>query len=159
MARPLGSVGMKRALVPLLLFLGAGVSLAAFHISAIDEVMSGVSGDPTAQYVEVRMLADGETAVAHTRLTAFSCDGTTVNVLLEVPRTLCQGGAGGRWSLGTASWATATGVAPDFEFPAGIFSPCGQVCWGAPGIFPPNPPAWDPKDPNNYVDCVAYGGY
>src|SRR5262249_37324082 len=32
-------------------------------------------------------------------------------------------------------------------------------CWGAPGLLPPNPPAWNPSDPNQYVDCIAYGGY
>jgi hypothetical protein len=34
-----------------------------------------------------------------------------------------------------------------------------MVCWGAPGLIPPNPPTWDATNPNNYTDCVAYGGY
>jgi hypothetical protein len=33
-----------------------------------------------------------------------------------------------------------------------------MVCWGAPGLFPPpDPNTWDATNPNNYVDCVAYG--
>ena len=27
------------------------------------------------------------------------------------------------------------------------------------GVFPPNPFTWDPSDPENYIDCLAYGGY
>ena len=146
-------------LASLLVLLRAATSWATFHLSTIDEVMSGLNGDPTAQYVEIKMLAGGQTAVSHARLTAFNCDGSMINVLLEVPRDICNGGAGLRWSAGTASWATATGVIPDFPLPPGIFTPCGQVCWGAPGIFPPNPPTWDASNPANYVDCVAYGGY
>jgi len=143
----------------LLVLLGAAPGWAVFHISAIDEIMSGLNGDATAQYVEIKMLADAQIAVAHTRLTAFNCDGSTSNVLLELPQDLCTGGAGWRWSMGTSSWAAATGVTPDFPFSPGLFAPCGQICWGAPGIVPPNPATWDATDPNNYVDCVAYGGY
>jgi cysteine-rich repeat protein len=35
----------------------------------------------------------------------------------------------------------------------------GMVCWGAPGISPPDPSTWDRTVFNNYVDCVAYGTY
>ena len=151
--------GVPILLASLLVLLRGGTSWAVFHMSNIDEVMSGLNGDPAAQYVEIKMLAGAQTAVSHTRLTAFSCDGTAVNVLLEVSRDICNGGAGLRWSMGTSSWAAATGVTPDFSFPPGMFAPCGQICWGAPGIVPPNPPTWDASDPNNYVDCVAYGAY
>jgi hypothetical protein len=34
-----------------------------------------------------------------------------------------------------------------------------MICWGAPGVSAPDPATWDPSDPENYVDCVAYGGY
>ena len=146
-------------LAPVLLLFGTATGWAAFHVSAIDEVMSGLNTDPTAQYVEIKMLADGQSFDAHTRLTAFSCDGSMINVLLEVPGNICNGGAGLRWSMGTASWAAATSVRPDFSFPPGIFAPCGQICWGAPGIVPPDPSTWDSTNPDNYVDCVAYGGY
>ncbi len=65
--------------------------------------------------------------------------------------------------MGTASWATATGVTPDFTFPtsAAFGNACGMICWGAPGgLAPPeNPPTWDAGMADNYVDCVAYGGY
>ena len=131
-------------LVSLALLPGLRTSWAAFHVSTIDEVMSGLNGDATAQYVEIKMLAAGQTSVAHARLTAFSCDGSMVNVLLEIPQDVCNSGAGLRWSIGTASWAAATGVMPDFAFTPGVFAPCGQICWGAPGILPSDPSTWDP---------------
>ncbi len=132
---------------------------ALFHVVNIDEVMSGLGGDPTAQYVEIRMLAPTQNFASHSRLTAFNCNGSSSTVLLEVPTDLCNGGTNVRWSMGTASWASATGTTPDFLFPAGIITPCGMICWGAPGILPPNPATWDATMPNNYVDCVTYGGY
>src|SRR5262249_36203429 len=58
-------------------------------------------------------------------------------------------------------------IDPDFKFniPSGhpgIFPSCGMICWGspiAPGSVPPSSPTWDRTDPNNYIDCVAYGAY
>src|SRR5437870_10984279 len=111
------------------------------------------------------MLFAGQGSVAHSRLTAFSCDGSTHTVLLEVPDNVCPASTDGRWTMGTTSWATATGVTPDFIFPASAAfnNACGMICWGAPGsgLTPPqNPPTWDAGVPDNYnPDCVAYGGY
>ena len=93
---------------------------AIFHISNIDEIMSGMGGDSTAQYVEIRMLQAGQGTVAHSRLTAFSCNGSTHAILLEVPNDVCPANTNGRWTMGTASWAAATGVAPDFIFAADV---------------------------------------
>jgi hypothetical protein len=136
----------------------------AFHLAVIDEVMLRFNGDDNAQYVEIRMLAAGQTLVAHSRLSFFTCTGGTVSVQLELAGNVPNDGAGVRWSMGTASFAAATGVTPDFMFPAILdnggsdYLPCGMVCWGAPGSgVPENPPMWAPADPDNYVDCVAYG--
>jgi hypothetical protein len=149
-------------LAGLFLLAGPPVSRAAFHFANIHEVMSGVGADASAQYVEIRMNFAGQQRVAHTRLTAFNCDGSTVTVLTDdLPSDICNAAAGGEWSMATASWATATGVTPDYLFAPGLFAPCGQICWGAPGtILPPEDPStWDAGNPDNYVDCVAYGGY
>jgi len=138
---------------------------AIYHFANIDEIISGMGGDPTAQYVEIRMLFGGQGSVAHSRLTAFSCDGSTHTVLVEVPDNVCPANTDGRWTMGTTSWATATGVTPDFIFPASsaFGNACGMICWGAlgSGLVPPqNPPTWDAGVPDNYLpDCVAYGGY
>src|SRR2546427_6763385 len=101
---------MSRIIVLLAGFLvlaAPGPSRAAFHVANIDEIMSGVGGDASAQYVEIRMLSGGQTFVAHSRLTAFSCDGSIVSVLLEVPANICNSApTHDRWTMGTASWAT-----------------------------------------------------
>jgi hypothetical protein len=138
---------------------------AAFHFAVIDEVMSGVGADASVQYVEIRMLLPGQVVVGNTRLTVFSCDGTTQTVLLLVPGpNLKNSGTGVRWIMATPSFAAAACIDPDFTFtppPAhpGIFPACGMVCWGAPGAVPPAPGSWNPTDPNQYVDCLAYGSY
>ena len=143
----------------------ARLASAAFHFTVIDEVMSGVGADPTVQYVEVRMLSGGQGVVGNTRLTVFSCDGTTQTVLLLVPGpTLSVTTSGTRWIMATPSFAAASCITPDFTFTPpvghpGIFPTCGMVCWGAPGAVPPSPGSWDPTVPDNYVDCVAYGSY
>src|SRR5580765_7732853 len=147
----------------------ASPARALFHISAIDEVMMGVNGDATAQYVEVRMLFAAQTSVEHSVLAFFTCDGGGVSTQIDgLPANLTHGGNGVRWSMGTAAFATATGVTPDFTFQPiannamNTFVPCGMVCWGAPSMSllpPPDPHSWMHSVPNNYVDCVAFGGY
>jgi len=149
---------LARLIAALLVLLTPAVSGAAFHFTVIDEVMSGIGADPAAQYVEIRMLIAAQTFVAHSRLTAFSCDGTSSQILLEIPGNVA-GGMDRRWLIATSSFQTAVGIAPDFTFSGSIPTPCGMVCWGAPGAFPQNPPTWDATNPNNYTDCVAYGGY
>jgi hypothetical protein len=77
--------------------------------------------------------------------------------------------AGGdvRWimaSPGGTAFLTAAGITPDFTWDnagTGNIDPnCGMVCWGATGFdAPPPPDSWDATDPNQYVDCVAYGVY
>src|SRR5947209_7065927 len=67
--------------------------------------------------------------------------------------------------MGTASLATRTtpSVTPDFTFAGGIPRTCGMVCWGASvdpvTSFAKDPATWSASEPNNYVDCVAYGPY
>jgi hypothetical protein len=135
---------------------------AAFHFAVIDEFMSGCGADSTVQFVEMRLLSSGQTVVADTRLTAFSCDGSVTNVLRLVPNDITNGMTGARWVIGSSSFQAASGIAPDFvmsDEDPGIFRDCGMICWGAPGMIPPAPASWDPTVPSNYVDCVAYGPY
>jgi len=148
----------------LLVLLTPAPGRAFFHVSHISEVMSGVNGDPTVQYVEIRMNSSfPQNAVGNTRLTAFSCDGTTSSVLLFVPSSVTSGGLDVRWIMATTNFAAVAGITPDFTWDptsAGSIDPtCGMVCWGAPGLLPPDPGTWVATDQNNYVDCVGYGGY
>jgi hypothetical protein len=161
--------GWRRAVAAVGLVLAVGMRAhAAFHFAVIDEVMSGCGADPTVQFVEIRMFFSGQTVVGGTRLTAFSCDGTTKNVLRLIPTnaTLTNGMSGARWIIGSPNFQTAAGIAPDFvmsDSDPGIFRDCGQICWGAPveGDFTPpdDPGSWDHTITTNYIDCVAYGPY
>ena len=136
---------------------------ALFHLAHVHEVMSGANGDATVQYVEIRMLTGLQNFVLNTRLTAFNCDGSAFDVLLVVPGNVTNAAPDVRWIMATPSFAAAAGITPDFTWDpmmtGSIPASCGMVCWGAPGISAPMPGTWDPADPNQYVDCVAYGGY
>src|SRR5262245_35684197 len=150
-------------LVPSFVVALAAPAFAVHHISDISEVMSGVGADPTVQYVEINMDSTFQNAVTNTRLTAFNCDGTSHQVLMIVPSNVPNQGAGVKWIMASQSFAAASGITPDFTWNTttdGSINPtCGMVCWGAPGIVPPLPGSWVETDPNQYVDCVAYGGY
>ena len=87
-------------LVALVALLAPVRSHALFHITQIDEVMSGAAGNPNLQYVQIRMLAGAQTFVANSRLTFFSCSaGNPLTELLVVPSDLATGNAGGRWIM------------------------------------------------------------
>jgi hypothetical protein len=150
------------AVAALAALLSAAPARAVFHVTRINEVMSGAAGNPNLQYVEVRMLAGFQNAVANARLTAFTCDGSSHTVLLVLPNNVTNQGIGVTFLMASPDDATvfaAAGIHPDFTFSPGLSPACGMVCWGAPGFAPPAPSSWNPADPNNYVDCVAYGAY
>ena len=133
-------------------------ALAVHHIAEISEVMSGFDGDPNVQYVEIDQLTAYQNVVTNTRLTAFNANGTLAGVLLD-PVGGNVGAFGDRWIMGTAAFELASGISADFVFSPGILPSAGMVCWGAPGVSAPlDPNTWDASDPNNYVDCVSYGG-
>lgn len=132
---------------------------AAFHFAEIDEVMFGKGGDPDIQYVEIQMLSGGQNIVGNSRLSAWNADGSFFGVLLLVPANLATGALNARWTMGTADFAAASGITPDFTFAPVTLPATGMICWGAPGAVPPAPGSWDPSLPTNYVDCVPYGGY
>ncbi len=54
----------------LVLFLARSAA-ASFHLAVIDEVVTRVDGDPTQQYVEIRMLAPAQNMVRGSVLAAF----------------------------------------------------------------------------------------
>lgn len=154
--------GLRTVVAMTLVLLASMPAHAVFHFAVIDEFMSGCGSNSTVQFVEMRLLSSGQTVVADTRLTAFSCDGSVANVLRLVPNDITNGMTGARWVIGSASFQAASGIVPDVvmsDDDPGIFRDCGMICWGAPGMSPPAPGSWDPSIPGNYVDCVAYGPY
>jgi hypothetical protein len=131
---------------------------ATYHLTSISEVGAGFLDDPDVQFVELRLDAVGQTQFRDTRLTSFDAEGNATELVLS-DHALGTGTRGANVLYATAAFAAATGVPPDFVMPAGLAVPTGMVCWGAPGVTAPDPDTWDLADPDNYVDCVAYGGY
>ena len=136
-------------------------SHAAFHFAVIDEIMTSYGGDPNIQFVEIKMLAVAQAFVTDSVLGAFDQDGAYLGDVLIVPGNVVVSGPGVRWLMATAAFETLSGLTPDFPMPATLPSGGGMVCWGAPGPggSVPDPDSWDHSDPNQYVDCVAYGSY
>lgn len=134
-------------------------SEALFHMSVIEEVMTSYGGDSQVQFVEIRMLASSQNFVEDSVLASFDGGGNYVGDVLIVPSNVPNSGVDVRWIMATSALQTVSGLAPDFIMPAGLPTGGGMVCWGAPGVLPPPPGSWDHTDPENYVDCLAYGTY
>ena len=151
----------------LLALLAPVSSRATFHDARINEVMSGIGGTTGNQFVEIRMRTALQSAVANSRLTWFNCNFTSCKVLMQVPFNVANNGPNLTWLMGApndGAFFAATGQHAEFYWDSAapgmsIDRTCGMICWGAPGISVPVPTTWDPGEPNNYVDCVAYGGY
>src|SRR5262245_50232700 len=116
--------GRSLAAAALALVLSLAPARAAFHLAEIDEAMSGVEGDPSVQYVEIRQTFPIlQRFVSHSRLTYFNCTGTTASVLLEVPGDVPIAGQDVRWIMASPSAAVflaAVSLTPDFTFAGGI---------------------------------------
>jgi len=154
---------MRRAVTTAILGVAALLGLpfsatATFHLVSISEVGSGFGGDGAVQFVELRLDGGGQNNLTDTRLTIFDAAGNAT-VLLLSDSGVPNAASGSNVLYATAAFTTATGITPDFEIPAGIVTPTGMICWGAPGVIPPDPDTWDANKPENYVDCVAYGSY
>jgi hypothetical protein len=150
----------RRSAVAVLLGLVVAASPveATYHLMSVSELGAGFGGNPDVQFVELRLDAGGQTQLTGTRLTAFDAAGTATELLLS-DHGVPNGTSGANVLYATAAFAAATGITPDFVIPAGLVTPTGMICWGAPGSSPLDPSTWDFEKPNNYVDCVAYGAF
>lgn len=155
----LGAVAVVAAMV-LLALRTPQPAQANFHIAAIDEAMFGTTADANVQFVEIKEEVASQNLVSHSRLSAWNADGSFFGVLLEVPGNVPNAAANARWIMGTSAYAAASGMTPDFIFSPVALQSAGMICWGAPGLIPPNPASsWDETVPANYIDCIPYGGY
>lgn len=153
---------IRAALASLALLGAAEPAAALFHLAVIDEVMTSYDGDTDVQFVEIRMQTFSQEAVANSVLAVFDASGNYERDALLVPGNVAQSGPGTRWIMGTPAFETVSGLEVDFEFAPGLVPQSGMICWGAPdsGLVPPaDPESWDHSDPENYVDCIAYGEY
>ncbi len=146
----------------LFLLTPARPSHAVFHLMVIEEVMTSYGGDPSVQFVECELETVAQNFVTDTVLGAFDAAGSYLGDVLVLPSDLIgPTGSGVRWIMGTQAFATLSGVTPDYIIPAALATGGGMVCWGAPGagVAVPPPGSWDHTNPDNYVDCLAYGTY
>ncbi len=134
-----------------------GPSQASFHLAEIRELLTSFDGDADVQFVEIAMLSGGQNLVQDTVLAAFDQNGDYLQDVLVVPNDVPNAFA--PWLMATAGFEALTGFAPDFVIPAALPTQGGMICWGAPGVDAPPPGSWDHTDPENYVDCLAYGSY
>ena len=156
----IGRTSILAAICTLASLLVPARSHALFHISVIDEVLASLDGDADQQFVEVRMLFGAQNLVSNAVIAAFDASGDYVEDILVIPEDVPNGVNGARWIAATSAFQTAHAFTADFTMPAKIPLGGGMVCWGAPGVLPPADPAsWDHTDPDNYVDCLAYGTY
>jgi len=153
--------GLSAAMLGWAIFMAPGSSYGAFHLAVIDEVMTSYGGDPSVQFIEIRMLSGGQNIVAHSVFAAFDINGNYVGDILEVPANVANSPLPNyRWLVGTSQFQVVSGITPDFVIPATLPTPAGMICWGgASSGIPVDPPTWDRTNFNNYIDCIAYGGY
>jgi hypothetical protein len=132
---------------------------ALFHLARIQELATRVGGDPEQQFVEIRMLGVLQNFVRNSVLATFDAQGNYIEDLLIVPDNVANHGAEVRWVMATAALQAAHGFSADFTIPARIPLGGGMICWGAPGLIPPDPASWERTDVTNFIDCLAYGTY
>src|SRR6202040_81260 len=112
---------------------------ASFHLMQIEQVIGGVNGDTTAQAVQLRMRAAGQTFVAGGQLIAFDATGNNPITLLTFPSNVSNGATGSRILITTASLGSheTAPIASDFTMtviPASYLA-AGRLAYQNGGIL------------------------
>ena len=97
--------------------LAAEPSSAAFHLMQIEQVIGGVNGDPTAQAIQLRLRAGGETNLSFARLRAWDAAGANPITLIDFASGVPSGGLGDRVLIASPAFMTyaQTPISSDFE--------------------------------------------
>ncbi len=135
---------------------------AVFHMSLISEIMASYDGDPSVQFVEIRMSASNQNQIVDAVIAVFDADGNFMTDAIVFPMNVTNFASGTRTIVGTPSFETVSGLTPDFTMAAVLPTDGGMVCYGGGdgAIFAAQDPAsWSRTDLDNYVDCLAYGSY
>jgi hypothetical protein len=141
---------MKCGLAVVALLATVGLARAQGSI-ILDEIVGSWQGDDEVQFVELRMMADGQNQLAGAAALFFdnasgSEEGRRVFVF---PQNVSRGVEGVKILLASPKARDLAEVQPDFVLPAGMLRPeNGRVCFAVAG-------------PLNFVatDCVAYGKF
>jgi glucose/arabinose dehydrogenase len=104
---------------------------ASFHLMEVSEVMTGVNGDTSIQFIELRMQAPGQNFVDGLTIVARNADGSVANTVFTFPTgastQLVNAVTDGRILIATPAFAARAGILPDFVFAGGLFPVSGQV--------------------------------
>ncbi len=117
---------------------------AAFHTMVIDEVMAGVPGDPTVQFVEIKETAAGQNLVSGKQIVVYDATGANVGTF-TFPANVANGANLARILIATPSAAAYYGITADLPMTP-VMTATGMVCYFDPGFF-------------QNIDCVPYKNY
>ena len=91
-------------------------AMFSFHLMQIEAAIGGVNGDVTAQAVELRTRAVGQSFIAGTRIIAYDAAGQNPVTLIQFPSNASGSAAGMRILVATPAFVANTmpNAAPDF---------------------------------------------
>ena len=117
------------------LLIGFAVSAhASFHEMQIEQVMSGVNGDTSAQAIQLRMRALGQNLVNNAKLVVYDATGANPITLLQPPTSVTNFNAGDRVLIVSSNFVnqTSPATAPDFFLTSLIptnYLAAGRLTW------------------------------
>ncbi|MEK6282021.1 MAG: S-layer homology domain-containing protein [Acidobacteriota bacterium] len=135
------------------LFLASAAN-ATNHNTQIRQVMAGLNGDSTIQFVEIRMSDSSQNDWGnHTMLVFFNASGVETGRFLITSNP--PGGTNFSVLFATQAFANLPGApVPNFIIPAGLLQPDnGKVCFKSPS------PEGDPGDFFPINLCLSYGSF
>jgi hypothetical protein len=107
---------------------------ATFHLMQIEQVIGSVSGDTTAQAIQLRMRATGENFVSGGKLLVFDAAGLNPITIVDPVTNVANGAVGDHVLIASATFPSHTTpmAVPDFTManliPASYFA-AGSLCW------------------------------
>jgi hypothetical protein len=123
----------------------AASSSATFHDIEIQEVFTGLNGDSSIQFIELRTLSPFQTQLAGRSIIARNADGLVPTTVFTFPGNYGNSQADDRILIATAGFEALAGITPDFTFAGGLSLDSGQI-----ELFPGG---------TIDVDALSYGNY
>ena len=103
----------------------------SFHFMQIEQVIGGVSGDTTAQAIQLRMRSPNQTQMAMTRLVVSDATGANPVVVIDFGSNVTNGSTGARILNTSANFANYTDVALNSDFTMQNLIPASYLAAGS----------------------------
>ena len=117
----------------------AQTAAATFHFMQIEQVIGGVSGDTTAQAIQLRMRVAGQDQVSAAKLVAYDANGLNPVTIIDIGSDVANTAGGARVLIASVQFANTQmppGVSPDFVMtnliPAAYLA-AGRLTWESDG--------------------------